>query len=421
MSLNDSSGLRYSVGMKLPEKELSFWTDNSPKTSYPSLNEELTVDVAVVGGGIGGLSAAYQLKKAGLTVAVIEKDRVGGGTTGGTTGKVTSQHGQVYAQLQDRLGKDSAKIYGQSNEQAISIIEGIIKTEKIECDWARDDHLLYSADPDKVQDLKDEAKVARNLGLPASFETDSDLPFPIKGVVRFANQAKFNARKYVIGLAKAVEGNGSRVFEKTRAIGIRDGSPGRVRSSGGAIITKHIIVATNVPCFPLIARGAYCASEYPQKSYIAAGYISGLRGMYISPDSAHYSLMPIQVKGRTLLLVGGESHIPGTRLNFESRYERLADYGAKHFGMEPAYRWHARDYLAYDDIPLVGKAYPWSKNLYVTTAYRKWGLTNSTVSAIILRDRITGRKNEWVKTYNSLRTSAPLSFPKVVGEKLGIK
>ncbi len=65
----------------------------------------ITVDVAIVGAGITGLTAAYLLKRAGLTVAVLDKATVGGGTTGRTTGKVTSQHNLMYAELQKKQGK----------------------------------------------------------------------------------------------------------------------------------------------------------------------------------------------------------------------------------------------------------------------------------------------------------------------------
>lgn len=91
---------------QLQTEEKSLWREFYPETPlYPALTEDVEVDVAVIGGGITGLTAAYLLKEAGRTVAVIEKHTVGGGTSGRTTGKVTSQHGINYTKLQKMHGK----------------------------------------------------------------------------------------------------------------------------------------------------------------------------------------------------------------------------------------------------------------------------------------------------------------------------
>jgi glycine/D-amino acid oxidase-like deaminating enzyme len=102
------------------------------------------------------------------------------------------------------------------------------------------------------------------------------------------------------------------------------------------------------------------------------------------------------------------------KFNKKTRSQRLSDYAEERFSANSIdYRWSAWDYLAYDNVPLVGKIYPWSKHLYVISAFRKWGLTNSMVSAIILRDLITGEKNNWADIYNPMRTSPMKSIPSV--------
>jgi len=77
----------------------SIWLETIPETEYDALSTDRAVDVAVVGGGIAGVTAAYHLSTAGREVAVIERDRLLSGTTGYTTAKLTSQHGLVYADL----------------------------------------------------------------------------------------------------------------------------------------------------------------------------------------------------------------------------------------------------------------------------------------------------------------------------------
>lgn len=397
--------------LKLPQKQVSLLKPDGFKPTYPALAEDLEVDVAIVGGGIAGLSAAYMLKKAGLKVAVLEKDAIGSGTTGHTTGKVTSQHNLMYADMLAAHGKETARLYGQANENAVGEIESIIKTEKIDCGWQRADNYVYTTDSAQLGKFVSEAKAATSLGLPASFEAHSPLPFEITAAVRFANQAHFSGQKYIEGLAKIINGNGSFIFENTKATGFKDGTPCIVEAGDHQIIANHVIVATNVPTLPLFARLSYCIFEYPTTSYLVAGKPKvKIEGMYISPDEGYYSILPV---GDTLL-VGGENHIPGLGLP-KPRQQKLADFGAEHFGITKIdYRWGARDYLGYDGLPLVGKLYPWSKNMYVVTGFKKWGLSNSYVAATILRDLILGQESELAKIFYPHRLSLIKSIPRIM-------
>jgi glycine/D-amino acid oxidase-like deaminating enzyme len=398
--------------LELPDKEVSLVKPSGFKPKYRRLKSDIDVDTVIVGGGITGLTTAYLLKQAGQKVAVLEKDTIGSGTTGHTTGKVTSQHNLIYKELCERLGTKTAKLYGQANQYALEQINKLIKAEKIDCSWQAADNYVYTADPGRVRDFKNEAKAATSLGLPASFEKTSPLPFKITAAVRFSGQAHFNAQKYIEGLADRINGSGSSVYEQTRAMAFVDGSPCRVKTSGGTVTADNIVTATNVPTLPLMARLSYCMLEYPHSSYLIAGKPKvKLKGMHISPDEGHYSLLPIGKADDQILLVGGQNHIPGLGIA-KNRHKKLAQYAKEYFGIEKIeYRWHARDYMAYDSVPLIGKLYPWSQHLYVATAFKKWGLSHSMVAGRLLRDLITGQKNELADIYTPHRTSSVASIP----------
>jgi glycine/D-amino acid oxidase-like deaminating enzyme len=408
--------------LTLPKEETSYWMTGSFQKSYPQLSKDISTDLVVVGGGITGLTTAYLARQAGLSVVVLEKNRIGGGTTGRTTGKVTSQHNIIYNELESRLGSKAARLYGEANQTAIDEIEKIIKKEGIDCGWRREDNFVFTNDSSQVQQFKAEAKTAAKLGLPAHYETNTPLPFAIKATVRFENQGKFNAYQYACGLATAASALGVRIFENSKAIRFLDGSPASVKTKKATVTADNIVVATNVPAFPLVARGAYCILEYPTTSYVVAGkYKGNLKEMYISPDDEHYSIYPVTFTGDNLVLVAGRDHIRGPR-NGQKRFQQLADYAEKCLGVTSIeYMWSAWDYIAYDNVPLVGKLYPWSKHLYVATAFKKWGLAHSMVAATILRDRILGQPNPWAEIYDPIRTSPIKSIPKVAAEHLGIK
>lgn len=389
----------------LPREETSSLT----KPTYPALQEDIEADAVIVGGGITGLNTAYLLKKSGLKVVVLEKHNLAGGTTGGTTGKVTSQHSLIYADLQQRFGERTAKLYGQANQDAIDMIERVIQKERIKCGWARADNYVYTTRKQNIADFRKEAGLCARLGLPASFETKLDLPFKIAGAVRFKDQAKFQARDYVAGLGKIVDGQGSHVYENSEVVGFRDGEPALVRTRKAKVIAKHIIVATKVPASPLMARLSYCFNEFPTTSYIVASKTgASLKGMYISPDKDHCSILPIS----GFLLIGGENHLP-IFANHRRHYKKLAEYGALHFGIKKIdYMWRAMDYLPYDGVPLIGKVYPWSKHMFTATAFQKWGLSTSMVAARILHDLILNEPNPWTHVFRTHRPASMLSAPR---------
>lgn len=406
--------------MKLPDTEKSLWRESYIESLYPALAEDIVVDVAVIGAGITGLTTAYLFKKSGLTVAVIEKDTVGGGTTGRTTGKVSSQHEIAYTDLRSRLGNEVAQAYASANQTALGRIAQIIQTENISCEWHPEDNFVFTTMDTQIDQLKQEAQVAKELGLPASFETATPLPFAIKGALKFTDQAYMNAQKYVMGLAKNVQGKGSVVCERSKVIRIQDGEPGYVKTNRATVHAKHIVVATSVPTLPLLARSSYCAYEYPTESYIVAGPSEEkLSGMYISPDDDNYSILPVIQNGKQILLVGGKSHTAGLRGSKKARYKQLALYAQEKLGVtEITHHWSDRDYIAYDKLPLVGRLYKTSKNLYVASAFRKWGLTNGTAAAIIIHDLITGTPNEWAEAFNPHRSGIIRSIPHTIREHL---
>ena len=115
----------------------SIWIATTPETSYPQLSAEVSVDVAVVGAGITGVTAAVLLKRAGKTVALLDWNRIARGATGYTTAKVTSGHGVVYGQLTDTFGEQGARVYAESNQSAIERIAELAQAGRIDCDFER--------------------------------------------------------------------------------------------------------------------------------------------------------------------------------------------------------------------------------------------------------------------------------------------
>src|SRR4030095_7448524 len=206
--------------MQLPGIAESCWVATAPQTHYPRYEQSDRTDVAVIGGGIVGLTAAYLLATAGYAVTVLEARKVGRQVTGRSTAKVTSQHTLIYSYLVEKHGLETARLYADANQTAVREICRWVEAESMECDLERKDGYVYTSMPAGRAAIDAEADVARSLGLEAEALASAPLPFATSGALRFRNQAQFNPAQYLIGLAAAATARGVRIFENTRVTSV---------------------------------------------------------------------------------------------------------------------------------------------------------------------------------------------------------
>jgi glycine/D-amino acid oxidase-like deaminating enzyme/nitrite reductase/ring-hydroxylating ferredoxin subunit len=393
------------------------WLEDA-ETVYPPPSGALEVDVAVIGAGITGATTALLLKGAGKSVALVEMNRVCSGATGYTTAKLTVGHSLVYAELSGRFGVETARIYARSNQEAIERVAALVADHALECDFERASNYVYVERGAPTGELEREAAAAREAGVDAELTTETDLPYPVAAAVRVADQAQFHPWKYVSGLARLVDGDGSRVCELTRATGVRSGHPCVVETNRGEIRARHVVVATQLP---FLDRGLYFAKAHPTKSYaVAAAVDDAPRGMYISADQPTRSVRSTPGgDGRRILIVGGEGHRPGEEPDTHRRYRRLEQFLAERFGVGSAeYRWSTHDYTTLDKLPYIGRLRRGDDRVYVATGFAKWGMTKGTLAASIISDAILGRRNADAAVFDANRLDprrSALTFAKENG------
>jgi len=392
----------------------SYWIATTPSTNYPSLQENIKTDILIVGGGITGLTNAFLLQKEGFDVVVIDSFRIAMSTSGHTTAKITSLHDLKYTTLKKKIGSDGAKKYGEINQKAISLIENIIKENNISCDFSHQANYVYTQDEKYIEKLENEVETALELGLPAEFVTNLDLPYEIKGSVRFDNQAQFHPRKYLLALADIFVKNGGHIFENTTAIDIHEDRECRTSTRNGfSIISDKVIIASHFPFYD--GGGFFSARMFAERSYalaVKAGIkLSG--GMYISYEEPTRSVRthPLEDGGQILIL-GGEHHKTGKDDNEREHYKNLIKWADDTFkALEIPYRWSTQDYTAMNEIPMIGHITSRKLNIFIAAAYQKWGMTTSTVSAMIIRDIITKGKSEVEEVFSPTKMS-PISSAK---------
>lgn len=391
------------IDFKVPPE--SYWLASTETTNYPALEEDIKVDVAIVGGGIAGITAAYLLKKEGLKVAVVEADRILQGTTGHTTAKITSQHSLIYSRIKSYMGEEKARQYAEANEAAIRTISDLINNVGIDCDFHWEPAYTFTFTDSYIQKIADEASTAAGLGIKASFTESIPLPFKVKAAVKFEDQARFHPRKYLLALAGRIVGDGSHIFEHSRVVDINEGNPAAVVTKQGKKVTAgNIIIASHFPCYD--GMGFYFARMYPERSYAIALRVKEKfpGGMYITAEDPGRSIRSQEYEGGELLIITGEHHKTAHGAKLNKHYENLLEFAREHYDIqELLYRWSTQDYITIDKVPYVGRLTAKHPNIYIATGFRKWGMTNGTASAMILKDLIVKGTNPWVDVYNPSR------------------
>jgi glycine/D-amino acid oxidase-like deaminating enzyme/nitrite reductase/ring-hydroxylating ferredoxin subunit len=391
-------------GIDVPDATRSLWLASADADEFPALEGDVEVDVAIAGAGITGVTVAHLLKREGKSVALLELGRVGQGTTGNTTAKLTVGQGLVYADLVAKHGSEAARLFAESNAEAIREMARLAADLGIDCDWEPASNYVYTESSGRLVKLEEELRATRSAGIAAELTRETDLPFAVAGAIRVDDQAQFHPIKYLSGLAARIPGDGSHVFENTRAKGVESGEPAVVETEAGRVVATHVVVATQLP---FLDRGLFFAKAHPQKSFaVAAETEEGRapRGMYISIDDPTRSIRSaLTGEAGRHLIVGGESRRPGDKDDDEQAYRALEEFMKAEFGIESQLRWSAHDYVPVDGLPYIGRLRRGDERILVATGFAKWGLTKGTIAARIVTDAIVGRSNPWAKLYDTRR------------------
>jgi glycine/D-amino acid oxidase-like deaminating enzyme/nitrite reductase/ring-hydroxylating ferredoxin subunit len=397
----------------------SLWLATTPSTAFPRLPAGLHVDVAVLGGGIVGITTAWLLKQAGYRVAVIDARRILAGVTGNTTAKITALHDLIYQHLINHAGEQRARLYAHANMSAIEEIARVSSLLGIDCDFTWASAFTFAQTDEQVTAVEREVEAATRIGLPAKLVHSCDLPFPIKAAIELPNQAHFHPRRYLLALAAKIPGEDCHLFEETTATDVREGPPCVIETNRGPLTADRVVVATHMP---FLLRGLYFARMQVERSYALGVRLASPipAGMYISAGAdSHdfHSYRPARDDLGPLLIVGGAGHRAGTEADTAARLRQLEDHARSCFDvLRVDYRWAAQDNFTIDRIPYVGRLSRRTKHIYVATGFGGWGMTNGTASAMLLSDLIQGRRNPWKELYTPRRADILPNAGKLVAE-----
>ena len=388
----------------MPQFPEPFWREVT-FPPFEKLTKNLSVDIAIVGGGITGITAGYLLRKEGLKVAILEAGNILNGTTGHTTAKITAQHGLIYDELIQHFGEEKARLYYQSADNALNFVKKTIQEKSIDCDFSEEDAFIYSITDEYASKIQKEADAYQTLGIDGSLLTSIPFDIPVKNALMMKGQAQFHPLKYLKQLVLDFIEAGGLIFEQTTATDIEDGDdPKIITREGHRVSCKYVISASHFPFFD--GMGLYFTRMYAERSYIIG--VKTKRpfpgGMYISADDPTRSLRYTPVNGEPLVLIGGENHKTGQGPDTMLHYLALEAFAEKTLGIEEyVYRWSAQDLITLDKVPYIGPVTADKPNILVATGYRKWGMTNGTTAAMLLTDIILKKENPYRDLFSPSR------------------
>ena len=237
-------------------QELNYWltTADFPKTEVRPLPDR--VDVAVIGAGFTGLSAARTLAKRGAKVAVLESETIGWGASSRNGGMVLSGMKLGVNQLISMYGRELTKRMYAASLATIDCVEQIVREEAIDCDFLRCGHLEVACKQKHFDDYARQAEViAREFNHQVRVVQKNELSAEIGSSIYYGGMvdevsAGVNPARYVAGLGSAAIKAGAEIFERTRVEGLQresqHGESGwKVATSRGALWAREVFVATS--------------------------------------------------------------------------------------------------------------------------------------------------------------------------------
>ncbi|MBN1204437.1 MAG: FAD-dependent oxidoreductase [Myxococcaceae bacterium] len=379
----------------------SLWTTTAPGRRFPALAGDLTVDVAVVGGGIAGLTTAWLLQRAGKRVAVLEMNRLLTGQTGQTTAHLTELLDTPYATLRSDFGEKGARMAAASSRAALEEIVALVAELDVDCGFQRVPLYRYAETERELRELEREVEAAQAVGLRARFTRDTPLPYPVEGALRLEDQAQFHPRAYLLALAERLEAAGCLIFEDTRAVELQDGQPCRVITERGVVTATDVVEATTTPLNRLFLH----TKLYPYRTYAVAGPLEGPleAGLYYDSQEPYHYLRTQRVEGVDYLIVGGEDHKVGHEEDTEQHFAALEAYTRRRFPVTRlTHRWSGQVIEPADGLAYIGRNSA-SRHTWVATGFSGTGMTWGTLSGMILSDLILGRENPYAALYDATR------------------
>lgn len=407
----------------------NYWmADRPPFASAPALRSDIKVDVAIIGGGYTGLSAAYYLKTAdrALDAAVLEAETTGFGASGRNAGFVMSLFGASVGLMKSLHGNQAVRDAHLYMERAIAALEEMLREHALNCDYQRSGFLKVATSPAYVARIKKEIEIFESLGIEGFQWLDQ-----AQTQARVHSKTYFgacyeprcgliNPVKWLDALRRLTLESGARLFESTRVREVRrDGRHFRLMTDGGSVIADRVVYASNgyahlLPALQAKQTPAFAyvivSEKLSDEQRAAIGWAGG-EGVEDARNFMHfYRLTP---DGR-LLVGGGPGRVPyaGKMDNdsYPTAWDHLERFLAQTFpalrSIRIDYRWGGAFSVTPDSTPQVGMLED-GKAIY-SIGCTGHGVALTHMNGCIIRDLVLDQKTDLTDLWFVGRRSWPM-------------
>ncbi len=384
------------------------WEEDYVPAKHPHLDRDLSVEIAIVGGGMTGVLAAYLLARGGHEVAVLEGKEVGVGATIATTAFLTSSIDTDAQDLIPMFGIAKARRIRESHEGAIDLVERIVREEGIDCGFTRCSDWIFAPTEKDLPGLEREYRAMQQLGYDVAFQRSPRLGFRAAGAIELRNQAKFHPILFLQGVERAAAARGARFFERTRVDRIEGSDPVAIEAGPHTVRAERAIIATydplGNPLRTFAKKGMYVT--YVAEVRIPAGIMP--EGIYEDTDNPyHYFRVDRGGDEHDRMIIGGEDHRQEIPVPERKNVGALRDYLRDLLGTN-AYtvvrQWSGPILEPTDGLPLIGRV---RRRQWVATAFSGNGMTYAAIAAQIFADMADGKRGRLAELYDPARMPTP--------------
>jgi glycine/D-amino acid oxidase-like deaminating enzyme len=348
------------------------WIDRVPASrvpSYPTYRGKTDIDVAIIGGGIVGCTAAHAFAAAGVRVALLEADRIGRGATAFSNGWISDDPGARFGDVERAMGLRAARQGWRAWRRASLDFIALIRRLNIKCDLDARGLLVVASAGDPGQLIK-EQKARKAAGLDAASvnakaivaETAINAP----AAMRLRDGVTLDPYRATIGLAAAAAARGAHIFERTA---VRKTTFNRkiavVHTAGGSLTVRRVIVATGTPTvlFKSLQRHFWFKSSYAVVTDKVPARVRqnlGTRSVVIR-DTATPPHILRWIDDERVMVGGGDAEVVVPRLRDKTIVQRtgqlmyeLSTIYPDISGIQPAYGWESPYALTAEGLPYFG-------------------------------------------------------------------